>query len=443
MTTFVDSHCHLFNVTDVPLYEALCGKIRMGTLDKFFSLMAGGAAVLANTDEKLIKRHRNFIRFFEREQKDNLAWFAGQLREAVIAKQLDVDLIVITPLIMDFDQVLVKTDIEGDVSVARQYERLLLAIEAARATLFQSIPVKVFPFMGFDMGKLLLKDASALNELKDFWALKAASPEERQAGYAAIPNGKVLGLKLYPPLGFNPYPNNTTEEEAYLPFYTWCVEQNIPITVHCQPGSFTGMKSEREMRSHTDSANWLKLLNKYSRLRKPNDPLNLRNLRINFAHFGGETELTEALKGAWEPEYSYFNAERINPETWVGRLVHLLKNYPNTYADLSAFEFADETARQELSKLLDWESKGKRTGIQGVHALSTKLLWGSDVPMIISSDSYLQEKYQDVTTPMGYQYLFGHFLRMVQETEALAGETNKQQFVTALTQDNPARFMLL
>lgn len=63
--------------------------------------------------------------------------------------------------------------------------------------------------------------------------------------------------------------------------------------------------------------------------------------------------------------------------------------------------------------------------------------------MIISSDSYLQEKYQDVTTPMGYQYLFGHFLRMVQETEALAGETNKQQFVTALTQDNPARFMLL
>jgi hypothetical protein len=434
MTTFVDSHCHLFNITDVPLYEALRGKIKMGTLAKFFSLMAGGAAVLTNSDEKLIKRHRNFIRFFEREQKDNLVWFAGQLREAVKAKQPAADLIVITPLIMDFDQVRDKTDIGDDVSVTRQYERLRQAIKDAGVTLDQAIPVKVFPFMGFDMGKLLVKESSALNDLKAFWAQNAASPQERLAGYAAIPSGKVLGLKLYPPLGFNPFPNDKTEEAAYLPFYNWCVEQNIPITVHCQPGSFTGMKSEREMRSNTDSANWLKLFKKYT---------GLRNLRINFAHFGGETELTEALKGAWEAEYSHFNADRINPETWVGRLVHLLKNYPNTYADLSAFEFADETARQELSKLLDWEARGNRTGIQGEHALSAKLLWGSDVPMIISADTYLREKYRNEDTPLGYQYLFGHFLNMVQETKALDGETNKQRFVADLTQNNPSRFMLL
>lgn len=29
MTTFVDSHCHLFNFVDIPVYETLDGKVRM------------------------------------------------------------------------------------------------------------------------------------------------------------------------------------------------------------------------------------------------------------------------------------------------------------------------------------------------------------------------------------------------------------------------------
>lgn len=436
MTTFVDTHCHLFNVTDVPLYEALRGKIRMGTLQKFFSVLAGGAAVLTNLDEKMIKQHRNFIRFFEREQQQNIEWFARQLREAVAVHQPGSELIVITPLIMDFDQVVEATNIGRDVEVARQFERLRQAIVAASKVLNEDaqIPVKIFPFMGFDLRKLV-NTPTALAELQAFWSEHAASRAEIQKGnFAEIDNGKVLGLKLYPPLGFNPCPNKDkpAQEKAYLSFYRWCVAEDIPITVHCQPSSFTGMLDKDDVAKFTDSENWLQLFKNY-------DEFN--GLRVNFAHFGGETELANALKGPWDESVGYFNPDRVNMKTWVGRLLCLLKEYPNTYADVSAFEFADVDARSNFAKLLGLEKEGRIKVAEGKYLLRDKLLWGSDVPMIISGDSYLKEKYRDESTPMGYAYLLGHFQSAVQGAGKLTDQ-EKQSLITAMTRDNPARFLL-
>ena len=78
--------------------------------------------------------------------------------------------------------------------------------------------------------------------------------------------------------------------------------------------------------------------------------------------------------------------------TWTWGLVCLLKLYPNTYADLSAYEFEKKHARRAFQMLLALDEVGhfdkavlrRRPGWTPLK-LKDKLLWGSDVPMVLST----------------------------------------------------------
>ncbi|MBL7031697.1 MAG: hypothetical protein ISR97_00755, partial [Nitrospira sp.] len=63
---FVDCHCHLFNIVDIPLYATLEGKIEMGTLKRLVYSFAAAAAILTGKAEDELKEREEFLRFFER-----------------------------------------------------------------------------------------------------------------------------------------------------------------------------------------------------------------------------------------------------------------------------------------------------------------------------------------------------------------------------------------
>jgi hypothetical protein len=335
-------------------------------------------------------------------------------------------------LVMDFDPVHEKNARGGlhDPSMEKQLERLLEAIEETKESCHG---VKFCPFIGLDFRKF-----QATNGLAGFQALwdKYGKTSDQIRG-SNLQTGDVIGVKLYPPIGFNPNPVKSHDLAMALSFYKWCIEKGIPITTHCQDasGSFSVNQSTSKINRNTSGKNWWNLFENNA---------SIHDLRINFAHFGGEEGLKEFFDEDQFPDpiatigsSSFGSEQEFNKNTWTHYLIKLLKKYPNTYTDISAFEFADETARSHLVKVLKMDREGKfNISGQSNHKLVDKLLWGSDVPMIISSKSYRLGGGN--TMDSSYRHLFNRFL----QTMALAYDPSDDA-VNSLCYKNPGKFLSL
>lgn len=83
------------------------------------------------------------------------------------------------------------------------------------------------------------------------------------------------GIKLYPPLGFNPWPEENKEELEKVRFlYSECIRKKLPLTVHCSGRGYITSPDYEEL---TDpSEKWQKVLSRPE----------FQDLKINFAHLG-------------------------------------------------------------------------------------------------------------------------------------------------------------
>lgn len=136
------------------------------------------------------------------------------------------------------------------------------------------------------------------------------------------------GIKLYPPLGFEPWPKDLKQREKVKYLYNTCIEKKIPITVHCGTGGFYVHKRGREF---TDPDNqWKKVLDRYS------------GLKINFAHFG-------------------FGKKR-----WQKSIIKLAEGRSGVYTDFS-YNIEKENYYKKLSRLFNKNPK-----------LEDRVLFGSD-----------------------------------------------------------------
>ena len=64
---FIDSHCHLFNIVDIPLYETIAGKVAMGTLGRLVAAFGAGGAIASGLVGRKFNEYEQVIRFFERD----------------------------------------------------------------------------------------------------------------------------------------------------------------------------------------------------------------------------------------------------------------------------------------------------------------------------------------------------------------------------------------
>ncbi len=86
------------------------------------------------------------------------------------------------------------------------------------------------------------------------------------------------GIKLYPPLGFEPWPddikdqNGENERQKVKLLYQTCMDKNIPVIAHCSSGGFL---ADKDYIAYSNPAKqWATALSNYP------------ELKINFAHFG-------------------------------------------------------------------------------------------------------------------------------------------------------------
>jgi len=156
------------------------------------------------------------------------------------------------------------------------------------------------------------------------------------------------GIKLYPPLGFDPWPDGADERRKVERLYRFCEARRIPITVHCSDSGFQTVR-KRQFEQYTSPERWERVLEAYG-------------LTINFAHLGKRLFLHRFPDGRWER-----------------RILDYIARWDGVYAD-----FANCPG--------DWYYGRLRTLIdESPHAekLRSRILFGSDFPInLLDVDSY-------------------------------------------------------
>ena len=197
----------------------------------------------------------------------------------------------------------------------------------------------------------------------------------------AILNKGFFGIKMYPPMGFQPFGNSLKPTsfwtDAYLPagvltadlgqrldrvlgdLYQWCLSNDVPIMAHSAPTN----SPTKHVSDLTDPAWWDLALQRYP------------NLRVNFGHFGE----TEEVKNG------------IDRPLLFAALMNSMGRGENVYADLAYFT---DAIRQPDKLLANLRRLLRATSQKGSAALAQRLMYGSDWEMITveghSSERYLK-----------------------------------------------------
>ncbi len=242
--------------------------------------------------------------------------------------------IVITPLMMDFGYKNILTDtfykippqkpIVSQVTDVfkgiRDYCATELIVEQENGRIkYDTAPRKgraifeVYPFLGINtknydlahvekmLDKYFRDYNGSYNDFRTNLGRFNGDIDEMRSNYFA-------GIKLYPPIGFDPWPTGNKEELAKVEcLYTFCCGKDIPVTVHCSDGGF---KLDRKAHELTSPVKWTEVLTRKR----------YQSLKLNFAHFGKQSR----------KKYLF-----LSRNDWRDKILRLIGEYPNIYADLS------------------------------------------------------------------------------------------------------------
>jgi predicted TIM-barrel fold metal-dependent hydrolase len=245
----------------------------------------------------------------------------------------------------------------------------------------------------------------------------------------AILNRGLIGVKLYPPMGFQPLGNAAIPidgfpaaaaatsfaqefglriDAALLSLYNFCAEHDVPVMAHTAPSNGAGvfrLTKDKEIpyeeRAHPRG--WARVL------AQPG----LGGLKVNLAHFGSGPK--PKVKQEWRAE--------------IGKLMDA---YPNVYTDLAHYPelLMDNYTGSgqhcfEASQILTPIRTGFLAGEPGV-TRARRMLYGSDWSML-SKEYY----YAD------YLPVLAHMYRRKIYSVGAGAEKNAQGFLSG----NAARFM--
>lgn len=115
----------------------------------------------------------------------------------------------------------------------------------------------------------------------------------------ALNSQGFVGVKLYPSLGYS------VDTPAMRDLYAYCEQRGVPLLMHCNG---VGFREKPGAEQYCDPNHWKPILRDFP------------NLVICFAHFGGG---------------EYFTGADIPADSWADRILNLMDEFENVYADIS------------------------------------------------------------------------------------------------------------
>jgi hypothetical protein len=398
MRKFYDAHCHMMNLSHPNLSVMIRRFLKELTIFKRLLICLGtilfALPVIGKIIIKCLKTDNRIMNLmgimesetgdFIRQMEENLRKNSGaEWRGLVIADENETrtyEKIVLNPLIMDFGlKNYGKSKTTYQVRwkpITSQVLDLCLGIKNyylyrqnhALPGSNSNIPLfEILPFMGIDTKNYVLDnpngDSIDLKKLltKYFNGFAADTTQSRYSNlskrdwtkfngdFDTIGAYDFIGIKVYPPLGFNPYPieswepDRAKEMEKVKYLYKFCEENKIPITAHCSSGGFL---VDDKFSEFSNPEKWEMVLKEFP------------DLRLDLAHYGAKDK------------------------EWRNKITELILNYPNVYTDIS-YRGVDIKYYDELRKYLDGFENSKREKIMD------KIIFGSDFMInLMAIDSY-------------------------------------------------------
>ncbi len=367
--TFYDTHVHAMNLDHPNLIKfikrnnlgLLIGVISIPGIEKLFNLL--GVKKLKYAMNLLSLMEHSIGDYFKRLE-DDLLNIDGKL----LLDGVEFESIILTPLMMDFGK---KLTLDYDL----HYDLRSKPIIDQTIDLFNGIKyfkeidknniLEIYPFLGITPNG----DNYSLDYLKNeifnkyFSEFDLENRREKLKNNMGSFDGNIdnlrnysfAGIKLYPPLGFDPWPDSVVEREKVMYIYRKCVELSIPITTHCGDTGYSVI-SKKNSELYTSPKRWEKVLEQDE----------FKTLKICFAHFGGK-----------------FKSSKIdNLKIGIAKLAF---KYQNVYTDVSARCYCDKDYKN-LLRIIDKISKEEN---KDKDLLIRKVLFGSDVMInLLHTDSY-------------------------------------------------------
>ncbi len=367
---FFDVHMHAMDLSHPNLLAFVA---RLGSIAPKL-VLAGIAEPFVKEEEKKIL---NLLAIMENSIEDFfiLAEYFLKNRTPVVGANNVIQVgestfntMLITPLIMDFGYKNIKTATFYDMALGKpvvdqttdilnaikKYCTCEFAVKEGTGTQVEGTTVprvsrplfEIYPFMGINTENY---DIASLQELLDRcfsgytgnWNDLHANMGAFDGAIEKVGSNVFAGIKVYPPLGFDPWPEgNDDEMDKVEVLYKVCEEKRIPITSHCSDGGFV---IDPNAKDKTNPEKWRKVLGQYP------------SLKLDLAHFGHQGDFVGF----------------IHRHKWRETVVDLILSHDNVYTDIACLAFDDGFYR-DLNQFLSGCDTEKRT------RLTEKILFGSD-----------------------------------------------------------------
>lgn len=368
---FYDIHMHALNLSH-PYLLAFIQRLKIPQILVLNSILGPIASLLIgqnlNKIKNLLAVMENDIGSFFLMMEDYLKKDNGSplLRDGRLHISGNVySKIVLTPLMMDFGYKSITDNPNtyyNELSQKPIVEQVVDVFNGIKKYQNKSSNqlFEIYPFLGlntqnYDIGRIE-------KMLAKYFGNYHASREELNRNMGEfdgdiehLGSNSFAGIKVYPPLGFDPWPDDQEELEKVKYLYHYCSRNSIPITAHGSEGGFVVIPT-KEARDYTSISKWESILKveEYSKL------------KINLAHF----PIPEKRLGIFPKK------RRLRD------ILKLVSNYDNVYVDFSNRAINDEYYRS-LRRLLDTSSGELKT------KLKSRILFGSDFMInLLSVKSY-------------------------------------------------------
>lgn len=217
--------------------------------------------------------------------------------------------------------------------------------------------------------KLHLKSGTVRADLEDMIFRKKEHSDNSYYSYLFV------GIKLYPPLGFDPWPEDDPKELEKVRFlYSECIRRKLPLTVHCSDGGFVA--SPAALSCTDPSKKWSKVLS---------DP-EYRDLKINFAHIGNQHN---------------------GKKEWQGTILEHISRNRNVYTDCSCVT----PGIDDYGKIKDLISPGNESNILFGTDFIINLIWSDSYNQYLKNfieNKYLDQRQKDLISHINPEkFLFG------------------------------------
>jgi predicted TIM-barrel fold metal-dependent hydrolase len=374
---FFDSHCHTMTLAQPNLTAFMENIFQNASPDLFKSLTSESNFSHSQSIKKSIGNILNLAALVQNDldsifkiMEDDLKGLYGGAAladdEGLKIGSRQYKNLVITPLLMDFKALPGAPNSTYYPQPLKDIRTTINEYAYAIRSYYKERPnglLKIYPFLGINTAAYSFKEVETLLD-ESFSLYSGSLLNIRSRKLYTLVAGKLApsrmfgGIKLYPPMGFDPWPDEKEERKKVNLLYDYAQSAQIPITAHCNESGYITIDVQKAL-IYTSPERWRPVLKKYP------------DLRLNLAHMGYKPESFQESLGR------KLGVKIKKEKNWTEKVLDLIEEFPHVYTDIS-FNGINSDFYEYLQRILNDEESRRKV-------IEDKILFGTDFMINLTS----------------------------------------------------------